>query len=46
MTATYAQRRLSQLDTLEMPQADERVVSLDIETPLTEMVSRVVQVLR
>ncbi len=36
----------SQLDTLEMPQADERVVSLDIETPLTEMVSRVVQVLR
>jgi gluconokinase len=36
----------SQLDTLEMPQTDERVVSLDIETPLTEMVSRVMHALR
>lgn len=35
----------SQLDTLEMPQPDERVVSLDIETPLTDMVSRVMQAL-
>lgn len=35
----------SQLDTLEMPQPDERVVSLDIETPLTDMVSRVMQTL-
>ena len=35
----------SQLDTLEMPQPDERVVSLDIETPLTDMVSRVMHAL-
>ena len=36
----------SQLDTLEMPEADERVVSLDIATPLPEMVSRVMSSVR
>jgi gluconate kinase len=36
----------SQLDTLEMPEADERVVSLDIVTPLPEMVSRVMSSVR
>ena len=36
----------SQLDTLEMPEADERVVSLDIATPLPEMVSSVMAAIR
>jgi len=36
----------SQLDTLEMPEADERVVSLDIATPLSEMVSSVMSAVR
>jgi gluconokinase len=36
----------SQLDTLEMPQPDERVVSIDIATPLPEMVSSVLASIR
>jgi len=36
----------SQLDTLEMPEADERVVSLDIATPLSEMVISVMSAVR